>query len=318
MSSLPPQFASALEWWLAEHAVDDLRGQVTKLSGNYRAGGSSARVDLGAYVAARVPATYAAVSRSMTEAARGIPDYAPRSILDLGAGAGSATWAAISQWPSIETVIMLDNDPRFLRLAEDIGERALPANVRINHMLGDISATLPQADLVLASYVVAERPLSEAGALAARLWAATGSMLLIVEPGTRAGFERIRAMRSILVKAGANILAPCTHISACPISGADWCHFTARVQRSRLHRHAKSADVPWEDEPFSYLAAVRSDVTPPAGRIMRPPRINKAEARFQLCTHAGMRELVVPKRDKSMFNQVRKLDWGDAFPEQDP
>src|SRR5262245_3141425 len=51
-----------------------------------------------AYLATRLPATYAAISASLTAAAEMRPDFAPRSLLDAGAGPGSALWAAAGIW----------------------------------------------------------------------------------------------------------------------------------------------------------------------------------------------------------------------------
>jgi ribosomal protein RSM22 (predicted rRNA methylase) len=314
--NLPPTIAASVERWLQDNGGVDLRENTGRLTGTYKSGGTSARVDLAAYLATRTPATFAAVGKALAEAARAAPDVSPSDVLDVGSGAGSATWAATSRWPGIASVTMLDNDPRFLRLAEELSTKALPATTRARYLLGDVGAALSQADLVIASYVIAERPVAEAAQLAKSLWSATKSMLLIVEPGTPSGFERLLAMRKALLSSGAHIAAPCTHTKACPMQGGDWCHFTVRLQRSRLHRHAKSAEVPWEDEPFAYLAAVRDAPIAARGRILRPPRINKIEASFALCTHEGLQNLSVPKRNKDLFKRLRKLDWGDIIPEE--
>ncbi|TIU19787.1 MAG: methyltransferase type 11, partial [Mesorhizobium sp.] len=100
------------------------------------------------------------------------------------------------------------------------------------------------------------------------LWRLTSDTLLIVEPGTPAGWQRVLAVRSQLIEAGAHVSAPCPHEAPCPLVPPDWCHFSRRVARSRLHRLAKEADVPWEDEKFIYLAASRQ---PAAVRAARSP-----------------------------------------------
>src|SRR5436309_667858 len=55
-----------------------------------------------AYLATRLPATYAAVRASMDAVADVRPDFTPRTMLDIGAGPGSALWAAAGRWPSVE------------------------------------------------------------------------------------------------------------------------------------------------------------------------------------------------------------------------
>ena len=46
----------------------------------------------------------------------------------------------------------------------------------------------------------------------------------------------------------------------------DWCHFTQRLPRSRAHKQIKGAELPFEDEKFSYVALTRAPVAriPPA------------------------------------------------------
>ena len=114
------------------------------------------------------------------------------------------------------------------------------------------------------SYVLDELAPDAIGPLVDRLWALTAGLLLVVEPGTPAGWSRILAARDRLIAAGAHILAPCPHQEPCPLAAPDWCHFSRRVARSRLHRLTKGADVPWEDEKFIYLAASRTACSQPA------------------------------------------------------
>ena len=91
--SLPEALQGAVADWLGTHA-GNRRQASTALSATYRAGGSSARVDLGSYLVARLPATFAAVDRVLAELARRRPDMAPASLLDAGSGPGTAAWAA--------------------------------------------------------------------------------------------------------------------------------------------------------------------------------------------------------------------------------
>ncbi len=313
----PGSIQSAIDAWLA-NAPGSLRTETGAITATYKSGGTSAKVDLAAYLATRAPATFAAVAKALHAAAQQLPELAPSSLLDIGAGAGSATWAVLGQWPGISQVTLFDNDPRFLKLAGDLATHAdVPALSRARYMLGDIAAHLPEADVVVASYVLAERPPADTIRLARNMWAATTKLLLVIEPGTPAGFDRIRSVRTALIADGAHIAAPCTHTNACPMANGDWCHFTARLQRSRTHMHAKQASVPWEDEPFSYVAAVRQPVAAARGRILRPPKINKAGAALMFCAHDGLQQMTVPARETARFNAVRKLNWGDVVPASD-
>src|SRR5690606_30783486 len=106
---------------------------------------------------------------------------------------------------------------------------------------------------------------------------------VIVEPGTPAGWQRILAVRQQLIAAGAHVLAPCPHENPCPIAPPDWCHFARRVARSRLHRLAKDAEVPWEDEKFIYVAASRLPAGAHRPRVLAPPKPGSGKVLLKLC-----------------------------------
>ena len=145
-----------------------------------------------------------------------------------------------------------------------------------------------------------------------QLWTLTTDTLLIVEPGTPAGWKRILHARDILIQAGAHILAPCPHARPCPLAAPDWCHFSARVARSRLHREAKGGTVPWEDEKFIYVAASRQPGLRAEARVIAPPRASKAAVTLKLCQDDGYAaDRVFAKRAGDSFKIARRLDWGD-------
>lgn len=101
----------------------------------------------------------------------------------------------------------------------------------------------------------------------------------------------------------------------CPLPPDDWCHFSCRVARSRLHRQLKGGDAPYEDEKFCYLAFGRAKGRP--GFIPASYAILKSESgkiTLQLCTPSGLVTLPVRKRDGTLFKTARKANSGDAFP----
>jgi ribosomal protein RSM22 (predicted rRNA methylase) len=288
-----------------------LSDRAARLSAAYRGGGTSAKVedDLDglAYLVARAPATHAAIRAALTQAREAAPDFSPLSLLDIGAGPGAAAWAADDLWPGMHTTTLVEPNPVFRALAA----RLLP-QARI--IAGSFSGGLPQADLVTAGYVLAELAEADAAKAARELWAVTRGMLVLVEPGTPSGFARIRAARAALIEAGGQVAAPCTHGAACPITGSDWCHFFQRLPRSRDHLIAKSAQVPFEDEAYTYVAVSR--LPPPrraSARIVGPVTESKAGIAFPLCDESGLRTQFVARRDKDAFRAVRRKNWGDVF-----
>ena len=139
--------------------------------------------------------------------------------------------------------------------------------------------------------------------------------LLIVEPGTPAGWERMLAARRQLLDRGAHIVAPCPHALACPLVPPDWCHFAQRVARSRMHRLSKGGEVPWEDEKFIYLAVSRRPVQTPAARVIAPPQQASGQVALKLCQSDGTADVVrLSKRHGAEYKRARRLDWGDRLP----
>ncbi|PZQ53285.1 MAG: hypothetical protein DI570_24195 [Phenylobacterium zucineum] len=315
---LPSPLRAALERELAGASRRDLAQRSAATTAAYRGGaGSSTAIkgagDALAYALTRLPATYAACAVAFEEAARTAPGFAPVSLLDAGSGPGTASWAAREAWPSLRRIDWFDASPLFLALAQRLAEDQLEAEAR--H--GDLTAgDFPRADLVVASYALAEIAPAAQARVVQDLWAAAEGLLVLVEPGTPAGFERLRAARSVLIAAGAGIAAPCPHAAPCPIVAPDWCHFSVRLPRSRDHRLAKGADAPFEDEKYAYVAAARPHVAlqPAASRILTRPRMTKPGIELKLCRVEGIQHAHVPRRDKPALAAARRLDWGDSWP----
>jgi ribosomal protein RSM22 (predicted rRNA methylase) len=319
---LPSPLRAALDRALEGVPRKGLAERAARTSEAYRAGRPSAGVireaeDVLAYALTRLPATYAACAAVFAEAARIAPGFAPRSLLDAGAGTGAASWAASEVWPGLASVAWLDASPPFLALAAQLAADGPSALRTAETRRGDLTAAgpWPKADVVVASYALAEIPADKQDSTLAELWASCEGVLALVEPGTPAGYGRILAARAALIAAGATVLAPCPHEGACPLVGEDWCHFSVRLPRSRDHRLAKGADVPFEDERFSYLIAARPGIAtaPRRPRLLAPPRVGKPGIALKLCGPDGQVEpRLVAKRDKPAYALARRLGWGDT------
>ncbi|MFN9849636.1 MAG: small ribosomal subunit Rsm22 family protein, partial [Alphaproteobacteria bacterium] len=106
------------------------------------------------------------------------------------------------------------------------------------------------------------------------------------------------------------------HEEACPLVDPDWCHFSVRLARSRDHRLAKGAEVPYEDEKYAYLLVARSHIqlAPRRPRVLARPRAGKPGIELKLCGPDGVEHRFVGKRDKPAHAVARRLHWGDVWP----
>lgn len=317
---LPAPLRQAVDRMLEGEPIEKLARAGERLSDRYRREVRDGRLHIDdglaakAYLATRLPATFAAVRAAMEMVAEASPDFSPISLSDFGAGPGTALWAAADCWPTLQTASMVEASAAI----RSVGERLSPSSSVDCHWIeGDVTLKPPvlePADLVTLCYVLDELPERSLHDVVERLWSLTGHTLVIVEPGTPAGWKRILAVRQSLLALGAHLVAPCPHQVACAILSPDWCHFSRRVARSRVHRLAKRGEVPWEDEKYIFIAASRQPAQLPAARVLAPLKLSSGVARLKLCrTDGTASDVTVSRRDGDLFRQARRADWGDAI-----
>ena len=315
--ALPDELRHGIDALLQHVPPRTLASRAAEISDAYRAGrGSEAIIrdatDVAAYLATRLPATYAAIVAALDSVAERAPDFAPHSLLDFGAGPGTASFAAAQIWPDLHDITMLDRNAALLTAAKHLAEASSAPVLQAARTVTSLNAVT--FDLVIAAYVFAELPHADAQKAAVQLWSACRGVLVIVEPGTPDGFERIKTIRETLLSKDAHIAAPCPGSYACPIAAPDWCHFSVRLPRSRAHMRAKDGDVPFEDEKFSYVAFAREHVSlhPITARILARPHAMKPEIRFKLCTAEGITHRAIARRDPA-YKPASKKNWGDPL-----
>ncbi|WP_200309035.1 small ribosomal subunit Rsm22 family protein [Streptomyces adelaidensis] len=274
------------------------------------------RSDVVAYAAYRMPATFEAVCSALDAFAAAVPEWVPGGHVDVGGGTGAATWAVNATWEGGRPVTVLDWAEPALALGREIAAASPELRTaewrrsRIGSAL-----TVESTDLVTIAYVLGE--LTPADRTAVVTAAATAAQaVVIIEPGTPDGYTRVIEARDRLVAAGFHIAAPCPHSAACPIvPGQDWCHFSARVSRSSLHRQVKGGSLAYEDEKFSYVAATRFPPTPAPSRVVRKPQIRKGQVLLDLCeSEPGLSRTTVTKRHGLLYKAARDAEWGDTWP----
>ncbi|WP_245934181.1 small ribosomal subunit Rsm22 family protein [Branchiibius hedensis] len=295
--------------------VAQLTAAVRRLSDRYRqespasAPLMASAIDVVAYAAYRMPATYAACHAALSS----LPtEVVVSSVLDLGGGTGAAAWAVDSLWPGARTTIA-EQVPAARSLALDLAAGG-PAVAAVPWRLGESLAV--SADLVTASYVLSELTDVQQDSLVSVALSHARWAVLLIEPGTPGGYQRILRARSQVLQAGWQIAAPCPHALGCPLVAPDWCHFAVRVPRSSLHRQVKGGELSYEDEKFSYLLAVARDVAvpEPSARVLRHPVKRKGLVELTLCRPDGSagRE-IVSKKQGPRYRAARDVDWGDNF-----
>lgn len=263
------------------------------------------------YAATRMPATFGAV-RSVLDQARLLDGFNPASLIDAGSGTGTVLWACSGLF-DFESVLCLEREKNMALFAQSVLSESHivfknpPVWKEFDLTVSDIQE---KADLVTASYVLNEVEPDRLEHAVLSLWNAANEALILIDPATPKDFERIKTIRHILIKAGAFIAAPCPHNSDCL---NDWCHFSCRIARSKMHRHLKNADVPFEDEKFTYLIATRKRYPSCKARVIRSPLIEKGRVSLTLCTPEGLEQKTVSKKEKELYKRVRKINWGDPF-----
>ncbi|MCP9487155.1 MAG: small ribosomal subunit Rsm22 family protein [Gaiellaceae bacterium MAG52_C11] len=312
---LPPPLQAAIDELVRGADRSRLEVAAARLTDAYRWGSASraarTREDVLAYAAQRAPGTYAAAVAVLSRVREQRPGWRPRSLLDVGAGPGTASWAAREVWADLERIVLVDAEPAMVELGRELTSAG--AEWIVGELDLDNERTPGPFDLVLAGYVLNELPAEDLERAAESLWARTGDTLVVLEPGTPAGYARILAARTTVLGAGGLTLAPCPHDRACPLAPPDWCHFPVRLQRGESHRAVKAVARGFEDEKYSYAALTRAPHPRAAARIVGAPKFRTGHVLLDLCEPEGVSRSTVSKRDRGAYRRARKAAWGDRF-----
>ncbi len=311
---LPPSLRAAIDALARQFPTTELTAAARRLSDAYRRNGGyriDSPVEAAAYAASRMPATFAAISVALREI-----DFKVDSILDLGGGTGATAWAARSVFGDQVQVCTVEPNGHLRAVGEKL------QCDEVDWRSGDYRnlSGLAEHDLVVFGYSLGEVPPGVALEVVERAYLLAKQGLVIVEPGTVSSFGFFLRARRRLIDLGATIAAPCPHQGDCPLPSGDWCHFAARLDRSKLHKLLKGGDLGYEDEKFTYLIALRQPppARPPFCRILRHPFVEPRTVTMKLCQPAGLAEVTVRAADKAGFKAARKADWGARWTGPNP
>ncbi|MBA4118252.1 MAG: methyltransferase type 11 [Candidatus Puniceispirillum sp.] len=263
------------------------------------------------YLATRMPATFAVARSVLTQ----VPNLGEKvaTLLDLGAGPGTVLWA-LESLISFESATLVEQDTGLMRLCEALREgEATPHTVLCQDVLQDLP--WQDADLVTISYLWGE--LEGQGRLdfLEKAFAHARHALVLIEPGTPRHTAGLLEARDYLIGMGAHIAAPCPHALACPVKAPDWCHFSAFVPRSALHRQVKNVSQSYELEKYSYLIVMREALDAQKdARLVRAPLKRSGHVVCDVCTNAGtLARWTYTKKDKEAYHAARKKEWGETI-----
>ena len=258
----------------------------------------------------RMPATYGAVYTALKHTLERI-DGNIQSVLDIGAGTGAATWA-ISELLDTKNIQCFEREQVMLEL----GKSFMNQNPKLKDISWDYMDIVEddldvKADLVVTSYMLNEIKPENRKDVINKLIKSSNHIILIIEPGTPEGFQNIKEVQKMAIENNLYIIAPCTFQGVCPLPNEDWCHSIVRMERTKVHKVLKSADLPYEDEKFSYIAISKEKCDNSGTRILRHPMIEKGKITLKVCHNGEIEDMIVTKKDKELFKMVKKKKCGD-------
>ena len=104
----------------------------------------------------------------------------------------------------------------------------------------------------------------------------------------------------------------------CDIPEDDWCASSVRVQRTKIHKYLKNAEIGYEDEKFSYIAIAKENIDfikrkDNVRRILRHPKIENGRILVKTCLNGEIKEEIITKKNKEEFKTLKKKNIGDMF-----
>lgn len=326
---LPIELKEKIEEEISKVGLKDLQKSAQNISSRYRDEEKTKtttrliqnKEDALSYAVSRMPATYGAINSALEHTLEILKinniDYKKelKTLLDIGAGTGTASWCA-SEYLDLENITCIENEINMLSL----GKQLMQANNKIydiakwkrqNVLTENIEE---KADVLITAYMLNELNKENLNSVLEKIWNATNKLLLIVEPGTPESYNRLMKIRKYFIDKNAEIVAPCPHTKECKIQNDDWCSFSCRVARTKIHKLLKDGDVPYEDEKFCYIALYKGKIQNKESRILRHPKIESGLIRLKVCNKdTSINEVTITKRDKELFKKAKKSKAGDIM-----
>lgn len=282
-----------------------------------------------AYMAMRMPSTVAVLKHLLhTQELQSVLEIAHNkkglNVFDFGCGPLSFFWALVCAGSMEKIGKLYCYDVH--RQMQELGVSFAKANSYFyrTELLSDF-CQLPQMqmDLLVAAYSFTELCQDKVYDTLDALLKLSPRAILLVEPGTKAGFSRLVELRKRLQSKDYCSLAPCSHDGQCPLSNSEkkWCHFSLRRPRLQFAKRVKSASCPYEDEKFSYVFMLHKETFLPVlrakARIIDHPKYHRGHLSLSLCESGNgfgiHKQEVVSRKDKDLYRKAKKASWGERW-----
>lgn len=298
-----------------------------------------------AYLYCRMPYTYQTCKRILNEIILRMPNFKPKSVLDFGAGLGSAIWAAHHTYGEIITKYAAVEPNRDMRRLGKFLTSTLENDilwVESLTMIPGAGIERGKFDIIFLSHVLQEISTAKLRMMIIdTLWnrLSNDGVLIIVEPGSPKGFRFITDIRKWVIdksRDDANIVGPCPHHKECPLAekSSTWCHFSQlsyKYNKDTIVKRQSEKQI--FNEKFTYLIIKKGKIpsviykneqqakTPEEKsffweRIVRPV-IKKHQHRIvDLCTKRGTFERrIISKSHGGLggYKSIKRYNWGDLW-----
>lgn len=316
---LPIEIKSYIENELNNISKKELQNNAETISLNYRNNEGKGKVLLKsdkeavAYAISRMPATFGAVYNSLKHTLE-ICKSDINTLADIGAGTGAASIAA-NELLELEKIDCFEREQAMRAVGQKIFNSYDELGIKSNWKKYDVNTDKidDKYDLVITSYMINEIEETKIEAVIDKLWNTTNKILVIVEPGTMQGYKNIMRAKQRIIELGGKIIAPCMS-EECKLLNDDWCNFSCRVQRTKIHKELKGGNVPYEDEKYIYISATKQELDiKDSNRILRHPLIYSGYVKLKVCNKEEIKEITISKKGKEKFKIARKADAGDLI-----
>ncbi|XP_031828110.1 ribosome assembly protein METTL17, mitochondrial [Nomia melanderi] len=279
------------------------------------------------YLVSRSVPEYTVLYKIFNEIKHRDTDFVPKTLFDFGSGVGTVMWAASYFWvKSIMEYYCVDVSGDMNDLSEYIIKRATPhiTSKYIFYRQFLPASPVPTYDIVVSAYSLLELPNQKTRIeVIKKLWDKTSRYLIIVEQGTKVGFEIINEARDFILnytekdESGVHVFSPCPHDLTCPRSLQDKlpCNFEVVYLTLPIPKTSE-----YKRERYSYVVLKkekRSENDDNWPRLINQVLKRSKHAICRMCAASGeLHEQVFTawQNGKQTYRCARSSEWGDRLP----